>query len=153
MQPFPHHYTVSAAGETDGDVELTCANVPAMKCASPPEFDGPGNRWSPETLLVGAIGDCFILTFRAVARASRLTWRSLRCRVTGTLDRVDRVTQFTAFELTADLDLPGGANPDLARHALEKAEHHCLISNSLKGTIHLVPHVRITEGESELTLA
>jgi len=153
MQPFPHHYAVSAAGEASGDVELTSANVPAIHCASPPEFDGPGNRWSPETLLVGAIADCFILTFRGVARASKLSWNSIRCHVAGTLNRVDRVTQFTEFELTAHLHLPAGINTDIAHRALEKAEHHCLISNSLKGAIHLVTHVHVAEPDAALTLA
>lgn len=153
MQPFPHHYTVSAAGEASGDVDLTSTNVPAMKCASPAEFDGPGNRWSPETLLVGAIADCFILTFRGIARASKLSWNSIRCQVTGTLNRVDRVTQFTEFELTAHLDLPAGIDADMARRTLEKAEHQCLISNSLKGAIRLVAHVHVAEPDVELTFA
>src|SRR6266542_2954665 len=95
MQIFPHHYTVTAAGGEHGDIELIAERLPTLRSASPAEFDSPGDRWSPETFLVGAVGDCFILTFRAVARVSQLPWTSLRCRVTGTLDRVDRVTQFT----------------------------------------------------------
>jgi organic hydroperoxide reductase OsmC/OhrA len=153
MQPFPHYYTVSASGEASGDIELTSANVPAMKCASPPEFDGPGNRWSPETLLVGAIADCFTLTFRGIARASKLSWTSIRCHVTGTLNRVDRLTQFTEFELTAHLDLPVGTDPENGRRALDKAERHCLIANSLKGAVHLVTHIHVAEPAAALTLA
>ena len=141
MQNFPHHYTVTATGQVDGDVELTSARLPAMRSASPAEFEGPGDRWSPETLLVASVGDCFILTFRAVARASKLPWTSLRCHVTGTLDRLDRATQFTAFEVTVHLGVPPGTNLDAARRALEKAEHTCLISNSLKGAIRLTADV------------
>src|SRR6266542_5020850 len=137
MQYFPHHYRATAAGAVDGDVELTSERVPLVRSASPAEFGGPGDRWSPETLLAGAVADCFILTFRAVARASKLPWTSLRCDVTGTLDRIDRVTQFTHFDLHAYLTVPVGTNPDQARRSLEKAERGCLISNSLKAAIHL----------------
>lgn len=137
MQDLPHHYSVSALAEVDGDVTLTSAGIPALPSASPAQFDGPGDRWSPETLLVGAAADCFILTFRAVARASKLSWSALRCEVTGTLDRVERTTQFVSFDLSAELHLGEGTNEELARRALEKAEHACLIANSLKGPVHL----------------
>ena len=141
MHAFPHHYAVSAMAGTDGDVELTSGALRELRSASPAEFDGPGDRWSPETFLVGAVADCFVLTFRAVARASKLEWLSLECDVIGTLDRIDRVTQFTAFEVRAHLHLPVGTDADLARRALDKAEHNCLISNSLKAAMHLEPEI------------
>jgi organic hydroperoxide reductase OsmC/OhrA len=37
----------------------------------------PGNAWSPETSLVAAVADCFILTFRGVAQAAKFPWESL----------------------------------------------------------------------------
>jgi organic hydroperoxide reductase OsmC/OhrA len=141
MKDFPHYYLAAASAGVDDDVILTAAGVPAVRCASPAEFGGPGDRWSPETLLVGAVADCFVLTFRAVARASALPWSALRCRVTGTLDRIDRVTQFTAFELWADLCVPEGTSNELARRAMEKAERGCLVANSLKAPVHL--HVQV----------
>jgi len=143
VQAFPHHYGVTVAGVADGDVELTAERLTILRSASPAEFDGPGDRWSPEMLLVGAVGDCLVLTFRAVARASKLPWTSLRCQVTGTLDRIDRITQFTAFEVYATLGVPAGTDPERARRALEKAEQNCLIANSLKAPIHLVPEVAV----------
>lgn len=143
MQEFPHHYSVSAAAVTQGDIELRAAHVPNLHTASPAEFDGPGDRWSPETLFVGALGDCFAITFRGVARASKLPWTSLRCDVTGTLERIDRFTQFTAFELHAHLDVPAGTNVEHAHRVLEKAERSCLITNSLKGAVRLVTDIDV----------
>jgi organic hydroperoxide reductase OsmC/OhrA len=138
MKEFPHYYSADAAAVVDADdVLLTSAGIPALGSSAPAEFGGPGDRWSPETLLVGAVADCFVLTFRAVARASALRWSALRCRVTGTLDRIDRVTQFTALELWADLCVPEGTSNELARRALEKAERGCLVANSLKAPVHL----------------
>jgi organic hydroperoxide reductase OsmC/OhrA len=145
MQEFPHSYTVAAAAADQNDVELTAARVPALRSAPPAEFDGPGNRWSPETLLVGAVGDCFILTFRVIARASRLEWTSIRCDVTGTLDRIDRVTRFTKFVIHACLTVPAGTDHDRARRTLEKAEHNCLISNSLTAAVDLVVDIAVAE--------
>lgn len=55
-------------------------------------------RASPETLLVGAAVTCFILTFRAMAQASKLTWLQLSCKRKA-LDRVDGVNRFTALPM------------------------------------------------------
>lgn len=143
MQPFPHHYRARAQGTNDGDLELHGEHLPVLRSASPPEFDGPGDRWSPETLLTAAVGDCLILTFRAVARASRLAWTSLDCDVTGTLDRVDRAPEFVRFDIHARLRLPADADPDIGRKTLEKAERNCLISHSLKATIHLTSSIDV----------
>ena len=154
MQDFPHHYTVAAAAEAHGDIELRAAQVPNLRTASPAEFDGPGDRWSPETLLVGALADCFAITFRGVARASKLPWTSLRCAVTGRLERVDRATKFTSFELHAHLDVPPGTNVEHAQRVLEKAERNCLVSNSLSGAEHLVTEINVATAQvGELTKA
>jgi organic hydroperoxide reductase OsmC/OhrA len=131
VQPLPHHYEVTAAADATGDVELGAPGVPALASAAPAEFGGPGNLWSPETLLVGAVADCFILTFRAIARASRLDWTRLECRAEGTLDRVDGVTRFVGIRLNARLVLPAGGNEETGKRLLQKAEKGCLVTNSL----------------------
>lgn len=137
MKTFPHEYAVTVVGSPQGDLEVRADRLPVLNSAPPAEFDGPGDRWSPETLLVAAVADCFVLTFRAVARALELPWTSLRCEVSGTLDRLERVPQFTRFRIRAHLGVPAGTSEELARRALEKAEHGCLITNSLKATSQL----------------
>ena len=143
MQSFPHRYVVTAAAADTGDVELTATALPRLASAPPIEFDGPGTRWSPETLLVAAVGDCLQLTFRAVARASRVEFTALRCDVAGTLSRVENVTRFTAFDIRARLTIPPTTDPDQARQALERAEQRCLISNSLKATVNLTIDIEV----------
>jgi len=142
MQPFPHRYTVSAAAFAGGDVTLTGERLPALLSAPPLEFDGPGDRWSPETLVVAAVADCFVLTFRSIAKLAKLPWTRLTCTASGTLDRIDRMTQFTGFLVSASLEIPEGANEDAAKGALARAEQVCLITNSLKGSFHLEVDVR-----------
>jgi organic hydroperoxide reductase OsmC/OhrA len=144
MQDYPHRYTVTAAGAPDGDVVLEGAALPPIMSAPPSQFGGPGDRWSPETLLVAAVADCFILSFRAIARATKLPWDSVECAVSGTLDRVGKVPQFTEFHVIATLRVPPGGDEAKARQALERAEQICLITNSLKGTAHLDARVEVT---------
>ena len=137
MKTYPHEYAVCAAGGPEGDLELRGDRLPVLRSAAPAEFGGPGDRWSPETLLVAAVADCFVLTFRAIARTLELPWTSLRCDVSGTLDRLERTPEFTRFTIGARLVLPAGASEKLGRRALEKTERSCLITSSLKATTHL----------------
>jgi organic hydroperoxide reductase OsmC/OhrA len=143
MDPYPHHYSVTATSSSEGEVTLESPRLPSLVSAPPAEFGGPGDRWSPETLCVSAVADCFILTFRAIARASKLPWSSLRCDVEGTLDRVDRVAQFTSFLVRASLQVPTGTSEEQALGLLERAEKSCLITNSLKGASHLEAKVEV----------
>jgi organic hydroperoxide reductase OsmC/OhrA len=145
MHQFPHHYTVEARGGVRGDVTLDSPGLPTLPTNAPPEYDGPGGVWSPETLLVGAVANCFILTFRAVAAASKLPWVSLECEVTGTLERADRTTLFTSFHLRAALQVQDGTSTERAREAMSRAERGCLITNSLKAPTHLDTSITVAE--------
>lgn len=143
MHPYPHTYSASAAAQATGLVTVASPQLPDLRTAPPPEFDGPGDVWSPETLLCAAVADCFILTFRAVSRAAHLEWLRLDCRVEGVLERVDRVSQFTRFTTFADLVVPPQSDTGSARKLLEQAEHGCLIANSLRGTRALETHITV----------
>lgn len=133
MHPYPHVYRVSAAGAPAGAVTVSSPQLPDIETAPPPEFDGPGGVWSPESLLCAAVADCFILTFRGVSRATRLEWLKLECRVEGTLERVEGGSQFTRYTTVATLTVPAGTDVEKARALLERAERSCLVSNSLRG--------------------
>ena len=137
MQDFPHHYLVNAEAEAEGNIALKSDNMPQLVSAPPAEFGGPGDQWSPEHLLVASVADCFILTFRAIARASKLEWVSLEASADGILDRVDRVTQFTSVTIKATLTVPADTNEEKARRLLQKAEDACLITNSMTAETHL----------------
>ena len=137
MHDLPHHYQVTAAAESGGSVALSSANLPALETAAPAEFGGPGDLWSPETLLSGAVANCFILSFRAIARASNLDWTSLTCTVDGILDRVERTLKFTEMHLQVSLSIPAGTDENRAHRLLEKAEQSCLITNSMTASVRL----------------
>lgn len=143
MQNFPHHYVVTADGKAAGAVLISSPNLPGWPTDAPAEFDGPGDLWSPETMLVGAVANCFILTFRAIARASKFEWTNLTCHVQGVLERVERVTQFTEFSLDVKLHVPVGTDLEKAQRLLEKAEQTCLITNSLKAKVELSAEVKV----------
>jgi peroxiredoxin-like protein len=137
MQGLPHDYTVNASSSESSNLTLKIENTPDMEIAPPANFGGPGDLHSPEDLQTAAVASCFILSFKAIARASKLEWENLEVEVVGTLDVVERVMQFTAFNTRATLTLPADGSRDKATRLLEKAEQSCLVTNSLKSEVHL----------------
>ena len=137
MHPFPHRYVVNATVRPVGDVPLSAEGVRIIESAPPKEFDGPGNQWSPEGLLTAAVADCFLLSFRAIASASKFPWVSLESRTEGTLDRIDGKMRFTRFDTHAKLHVAAGTDVERAKKLLEKAEATCLVANSLSSERHL----------------
>ena len=145
MRAFPHRYVISATAVPDGDVALGGPGLPRLASLPPAEFDGPGDRWSPETLVVAAVADCFVLTFRGIAKVSRLRWLSMTCEATGTLDRVDHVARFTGFALQVSLDIPEGVNEELTRRLVLRTEQTCLIANSLNAACQVDLQIRVVQ--------
>ena len=141
MHPYPHQYRVTATATAEGVVTLGSTGLADIPSMPPPEFDGPPGYWSPETLLAAAVADCFVLSFRGVARAGKIAWQSLAVDVEGVLERADGVTRFTRFTTRARLVVPGGTDLAKARASLERAETVCLITNSLSGESHLEAEV------------
>ena len=139
MQDFPHHYRCIATANADQSrVRISSQGLEDLITDAPSEFGGPGDQWSPEALLIAAVADCFVLTFRAMATPSQITWYALDCDATGTLERVNRATQFTTIQLAVRISVPDEMEEEKVLRVLKKAEETCLITNSLLATVTLV---------------
>jgi peroxiredoxin-like protein len=141
MKPFPHRYTARIAGGPEGYATLSSPGVPDLRTAPPLDFDGPGDAWSPEQLLLAAVEACFLLTFRAVARSSGVPFVAMSVEAEGLVDRVNGVTRFTEIVLRPRVALPAGVDWGRVQRMLEKAERACLVSASLDTPIRLEPEI------------
>ena len=134
MQDLPHVYKVTADSTPEG-AKLSAIGIPDLQSSAPAEYGGPGDQWSPETLLTGAVADCFILSFKAIARASGFEWLEVKCEVEAVLDRVARRTLFTEIRISPSLTISNTDQSEKAEKLLHKAEAACLITNSLTAEI------------------
>lgn len=146
MHPFPHHYRAQASAGPEQEVILSSPGLGSLRSQPPVEFDGPGDLWSPETLLCASLADCLLMTFRVVARIGKLPWLSLEVDVEGLLERQQGNSHFTVFTIDARLRVPAGTDVAAAERALHKAEAGCLISNSLVGRRDLRPVIEVAPG-------
>ncbi len=147
MTPLPHRYEVRLAGGPTGYAALVTPGVPALRAASPPQYDGPGDAWSPEHLLLAAVESCFLFTLRAVARASQLEFVSLEVHAAGVVDHQEHVTRFIGITLHPKLTVRAGTDHARVVRVLEKTEKNCLVSASLSTPVRLEPEIIEAAGE------
>lgn len=143
MLPLPHHYHVSLTGGPEGYAELNGDGVPTLSSAGPREFDGPGDAWSPEYLLLAAVSSCFLLTLRAIAKASAFEFVTLDCSCDGVVDKQERSLRFTSITLRPILQIRQESDREKALRLLEKSKQGCLVSASLSTPVDLVATVSV----------
>ena len=131
MKPFPHTYTAAASAEPTGNVISTLNNSCSVEVAPPVEFDGVGDVWSPEELLMAAVANCLVLSFKSIARAYDLNWLHIECAADGQLEKVDRNVKFTKVHTRVKLTIDSIEDNDKANRIVKKAEDTCFITNSL----------------------
>ncbi len=131
MEQLPHTYSSRICGTPNDNLHTVTAHLPSMSLAPPQQFDGPGDQWSPEELLMASVSGCLVLSFRAIAKASGLDWLSIDCESEGSLEKVDHQVQFTRIVSRVTLVIAEAGDQAKAEKLLLKAEETCFVSNSL----------------------
>lgn len=147
----PHYYNVDISWNTDRkgmmcSPELSLASGDAKSCievATPPEFPkGIPGIWSPEHLFTAAVSSCLMTTFLSIAENSKLAFRSFNCRSKGKLEQVDGKFMMSEVLLEPTLVIFDEKDREKAERVLQKSEAACLISNSIKAKVTMVPTIQ-----------
>jgi peroxiredoxin-like protein len=141
MKPLPHEYRIDLTAEAARPCTASGASLPDLLLAPPKEYDGPGDTWSPEHLLLASVAACFVFTFRAVARARRIDVTDVTVTATGTVSRQNGVTRFTEIVVRPRVAAASGTDRSRLLQAIAKAEDNCLISNSLATPVRVEPEL------------
>jgi peroxiredoxin-like protein len=116
--------------------------LPEMEVATPPEFGGPGGRWTPEHLFVGAAASCWLTTFLAIAELSKLELVAVDVAGEGSLVRGDdRRFSITRIVLRPRVTLSREEDREKALRLIGKAEDSCLVTRSMRTEVVVEPDV------------
>lgn len=143
----PHYYSVDIdwSSERKGMMcspELNGSQEQCIQVATPPEFPkGIPGIWSPEHLFTASVSSCLMTTFLAIAENSKLDFISFHCGSKGKLEQVNGKYAMTEIELTPKVVVRNAADIPKALKVLEKSEANCLISNSVKARVTMIPVV------------
>ena len=113
-----------------------------IEVATPPEFPkGIPGIWSPEHLFTAAVSSCLMTTFLAVAENSKLEFTGFQCQSEGKLEQVDGRYIMSEVILKPIVTIVNEKDRERAERVLQKSEAACLISNSIKSKVTMIPHI------------
>jgi len=124
-------------------VELEHAAPRILHFAAPPEFGGEPGVWTPEDFLLAAVGSCFIETFKAAAKASKLEFQGIEVAVEGVIEKQSGGFSFTKIKIQPALIIYEEEVRELGLRVLEKAERICLVTRSLSSSVVLEPKILV----------
>lgn len=145
----PHYYNVDVnwSAERKGIMCSPEINKEAGNCievATPPEFPkGIPGIWSPEHLFTAAVSSCLMTTFLSIAENSKLSFASFSCKSKGKLEQVDGKFMMSEIILEPTVTIIDEKDRERAERILQKSEAACLISNSVKSKITMIPVIKV----------
>ena len=134
-----HSYPMEFASEANADQvfdkpwSITSGKMNAV-CSVPAEFGGAGGGFSPEDLFLQAVINCFMGTFKVMAKLSKITFTNVQ--VGGKL-YVDKNQDGKVCMKTIHLaiGISGADRPERLENLVSKALREGFIINSVKSEI------------------
>ena len=135
-----HYYNVDISWKNNRIGEMSSPELSTkVEIATPPQFPkGVENIWSPEHLFTSAVSSCLMTTFLAIAENSKLDFLNFECKSKGKLEQVEGKFLMTEIILEPIVTIK---NESEREKVLEKSEINCLISNSIKSEIVMIPKI------------
>ena len=148
--PIYYENGIEWTGEKKGS--LSVPGLPSLQVATPPEFNGHEGFWSPEHFFVAAVNACVMTTFLAIADASKLRFESYQAQATGRLEKPEgEGYRITEIIIRPTLVISQSKDLERAVRIVQKAEKHCLISNSIKAVVRVEPQISVRQSEGGLS--
>lgn len=139
-----HTYNTSVEWTKQRKGALSSPSLPTIEVATPPQFPGGHEGiWSPEHLYTAAAEVCLMTTFLAIAEKAKLDFKSYKSEAVGTLEKVEKGFLMTSILIKPTVVIGEESRKEEVVKLFEKAEKHCLISNSMKAVVTVEPLVLV----------
>lgn len=136
MVQYPIQFQVSAKSEEGVDKPWRTGTEHTDRytdAAIPPEFRGPGGGFSPEDLYALSLVNCYVATFKVMAKNGHLEYAGIDVSGVLTVDRNEEGTPWMSkMEYRVELRLPPGGDLTQADQLLRRTAKNCLIHNSVR---------------------
>jgi organic hydroperoxide reductase OsmC/OhrA len=115
-----------------------------IEVATPPEFpNGIPGIWSPEHLFTAAVSSCLMTTFLSIAENSKLEFTRFECKSKGKLEKVEGKLMVSEIILEPVVTIVNEGDRERTERILLKSEAACLISNSIKSKVSMIPSILV----------
>ena len=138
---FTYETTVTWKEEKKG---LLCSfGKETIKIATPPEFQGHEGMWTPEDLFVASVNVCIKTTFVHYAQKNNFEFLSYESKAEGVLERVGDQFLFSEIKVMPKIAVKSNTQIQKAKEFIVLAEKNCLISNSIKSKVEVMPEIKV----------
>ena len=114
---------------------------PNIEVATPPEFKGHPGIWSPEDLFVAAVNSCIMTTFLYYAEKENINLLSYESEAEGVLERAEKGLAFSEIKVSPRIIVNSSSEIERAKELIGLSEKNCLISNSIKSKVEVIPEI------------
>ena len=122
---------------------ISSEDKPSFGVAAPPEFKGHVGIWNPEDLFIASVNSCLMTTFLHYAERNKLEFISYRSEAEGTLEMLENKFIFTEIKVKPFIIVKNSSDIKSAKELIGLSEKNCLISNSIKSRVIVMPEINI----------
>jgi peroxiredoxin-like protein len=126
------------------NAKLSAAEKTPLAISSPPEFKGERGFWTPEDFLVGAVESCLLMTFAGQVERQQLPVEAYYSEAEGLLESTDDGMQFTRIVIKPTIIITDPRAAEKTLKAIEAAHRNCLVANSLRTIVTVVPDIQLS---------
>ena len=138
---FIYRTTVSWTEEKKGF--LCSSGKPTIEVSTPPEFRGHEGIWTPEDLFVASVNACIMTTFLHYTEKEGIEFLSYKSEGEGILERVDNTFMISEIKIKPRILVKQENDIQRVKNIIELCEKNCLISNSIKSMVEVIPEISI----------
>ena len=120
---------------------LCSSGKPTIEVATPPEFKGHEGMWTPEELFVASVNICIKTTFLHYAQKNNFEFLSYESEAEGTLERIGNQFVFSEIKVKPKISIKSSSQVEKVKELIQLSEKNCLISNSIKTKVEVIPEI------------
>jgi len=135
-------YETTVVWKTGKEGKLHAGGNPEIGIATPPDFGGPHNNWSPEQLLTGAVDACLMTSALYYLAKAGVGLRSYMSNATATMDKTRNGLAFTGVSVEISMTVADESDIEKACEAVTRAEKSCPVSKALQCPVSVHADVR-----------
>lgn len=135
MPNLPVHFNSEAiANKNFEEPWVIKSSSTESQCAIPPEFGGHGGGFSPEDLFLQAAINCFLGTFKVMARLSKISFDQIQVQGNLSVDKNEE-NKTVMKSVHLNISFSGVDRPDRVETLVAKVIKDGFILNSIKSDI------------------
>ena len=124
-------YETTVRWDSGKEGKLNSGGKHEISVATPPEFGGPHNIWSPEDLVAGAVASCVMTSSLFFLEKAGIEPHSYLSKAEAVMEKTSAGLAFTGIQVDVSVSVEAEDEIEKAYNAIEKAEKSCPVSKSL----------------------